>query len=276
MSIAGNHMNPTRIKALTGTLAVHLLLFLFFLLYRYTLPVSPLYEELGMEVNLGTDIDGSGEDQPMSIGLPAPTNREGASSSEKAEAAAQKSLLTDDDPDAPDISSGSTAGTAMNAPGRSRSAPSQGASPEPAPQPRYVYEGRQGTASGNQANENRPGSSEGNTSGHGDRGVPGGTPGATNYTGSPGNGTGGIAHNLSGRSISPNRFTAEFNEGGKVVVRVTVNRDGEIVSKQIKSSPSPTLSNIALQKLSQAKFSVSKDAAPQQFGEITIVFKTRS
>ena len=61
-----------------------------------------------------------------------------------------------------------------------------------------------------------------------------------------------------------------------MVIKVTVDRDGNIIDKRIKSSPNRTLSNIALQKLSQAKFSPNKDAAPQQFGEITIVFKSRS
>ncbi|RYZ27210.1 MAG: TonB family protein, partial [Sphingobacteriales bacterium] len=113
------------------------------------------------------------------------------------------------------------------------------------------------------------------TTGNGDRGVPGGTPGSSNYTGSPGNGTGGISHTLSGRDISPRQFSAEFTEGGRVVVRVKVDREGSIISKTVKSSPSRKLSDIALQKLAQAKFTRNPDAAPEQIGDITFVFKTR-
>ena len=72
------------------------------------------------------------------------------------------------------------------------------------------------------------------------------------------------------------RSSAEFHESGRVVVQVTVDRDGNIVSKRVKSSPSEELSHIALQKLSQAKFSKSTNAEPQQFGTVTIVFKARS
>jgi outer membrane biosynthesis protein TonB len=139
--------------------------------------------------------------------------------------------------------------------------------------PKYVYHGSNGPG-GNSAITNAAGGNEGNTSGEGDRGVVGGTRGASNYVGSPGNGTGGISHTLSGRDISPKQFVAEFHEGGKVVIKVTVDRAGNIVNKTVKSSPSVTLSNLALQKLSQAKFTANNDAAPQQFGEITIVFKT--
>ena len=138
-----------------------------------------------------------------------------------------------------------------------------------------MYDGANGRG-GNSATSNQPGTSEGNTTGDGDRGVPGGTPGASNYTGSPGPGTGGISHTLSGRDITPKRFSAEFNEGGKVVIRIKVDRNGNIISKTVRSSPSSTLTKIALQKLSQAKFSASPNAAPEQFGDITIVFKTRS
>lgn len=119
------------------------------------------------------------------------------------------------------------------------------------------------------------GSSEGNTTGPGDRGVPGGTPGAENYTGTPGNGTGGINHTLSGRRISPDKFEAEFHEGGKVVIHVTVDRNGNIVDKRVKTSSSATLTRIAMDKLANAHFSKSDGPEPQQFGDVTFIFKTR-
>ena len=87
---------------------------------------------------------------------------------------------------------------------------------------------------------------------------------------------GGISHNLNGRDISPKQFVAEFNEGGKVVVRVKVNRDGNILSKSIIKSSNPSLNRVALQKLNDAKFSKNPDAPPEQIGDVTFVFKTRS
>ncbi len=272
----------TNIKAAAWTIGVHILLFLLFIWIRYATPVVPPVEELGMEVNLGTSEDGSGTDQPMATDAPAEaaaTTTYKAAAQEPGEA---KEIMQSDDPDAPAVApvtatTNTTRNDRRTTPNvRNRNTGNEAAARNSPPQrPRYVYSGSNGPG-GNSAGTNQAGTNEGNTTGNGDRGVPGGTPGAANYTGSPGNGTGGISHTVSGRSISPRQFVAEFNEGGRVIIKVTVDRDGNIVSKSVKSSPSAALSRIALQKVSQAKFSSNRDAAPQQFGEITIVFKTRS
>jgi TonB family protein len=88
-------------------------------------------------------------------------------------------------------------------------------------------------------------------------------------------GSGGIGHTLTGRKISPDRFEAEFKEGGTVVIHVTVNRDGNIVNKYVKSSPNAQLTRLAMEKLAGAKFSQASGSEPQQFGDVTIVFKAR-
>ncbi|MBA3829408.1 MAG: energy transducer TonB [Taibaiella sp.] len=272
------YINP---KALAWTIGVHVLLLILFMLWRYTPPVSATVPEMGMEVNLGTSDNGSGTDQPMQSDDPAP---DAASISYKAapqQSVASKDMLQSDDPNDASVSSAST--TSIN---RNNTQTNEKKRPINKEQqadnnakhqerPRYVYNGATGKG-GNGAMQNLTGTSEGNTTGNGDRGVPNGTPGATNYTGSPGNGNGGISHTLTGRTISPDRFVAEFHEGGKVIVKVAVDRNGNIISTSIKSSPSPELSKIAIQKLKQAKFSASPDAAPEQFGLITIVFKTRA
>jgi outer membrane biosynthesis protein TonB len=146
--------------------------------------------------------------------------------------------------------------------------------PAPVQKPRYVFSGSAGRG-GNRAAANMPGTNEGNTHGNGDRGVPGGTPGAANYTGIPGRGN-GISHTLSGRSIvafpPPD---ADFREGGKVVIRITVNREGAIVNKTVKSATNAEIRAIALRKVDKVKFNKSENAPEEQFGDITFVFKTR-
>ena len=269
------------IKATAWTVGVHVLLLLLFAWISYSIPSPAPIEELGMEVNLGTSDDGSGTDQPMAVDAPSSIAVAARPRAFAQQNMASREMMTSDDPDAPAVAPvnrntsttrNSNQATDTRRPNSQQTNNTATARPQ---QPRYVYQGSTGPG-GNNAATNQPGTSEGNTTGNGDRGVPGGTPGASNYTGSPGNGTGGINHTLSGRNISPRQFVAEFNEGGKVVIKVTVDRDGNIIDKRIKSSPNRTLSNIALQKLSQAKFSPNKDAAPQQFGEIIIVFKSRS
>jgi outer membrane biosynthesis protein TonB len=282
-------MNATQqginIKATAWTVGVHVLLLLLFFFIKYNTSTEEPIQELGMEVNLGTDADGSGTDQPMVTEDPAPDNREAAQTIAAAaqETNTEKEVLKTEEPDAPVINTKPTeakkpvrnnvAETKPKPQTKPTTATVQPTQPKPQ-QPRYVYNGGTGKG-GNSAAINKPGTGEGNTTGNGDRGVPGGAPGASNYTGTQGRG--GISYNLTGRSIvaypPPD---ADFKEGGKVVIRITVNKDGAIVSKQVKSATNAEIRAIALRKADKIKFNKSESAPEEQFGDVTFVFKTRS
>ncbi len=253
-------------KALAWTVGIHALLLLLFILLTYTIPHTDPAVEVGggLEVNLGTSENGSGKDQPMSKKDPSEYKATVIYKSVAVKSSVPKDIIRTTEADAPEINNTSKKNGHEDATEKGKSQPS----------PRYTYPGDNGKG-GNSAAQNLAGKNEGNTTGPGDRGVPGGTPGAENYTGTPGNGTGGIGHTLSGRQISPDKFEAEFHEGGKVVIHVTVDRNGNIVDKRVKSSSGSHLTRIALDKLSTAKFSRSDGPEPQQFGDVTIIFKTR-
>ncbi|OJW77564.1 MAG: hypothetical protein BGO69_11700 [Bacteroidetes bacterium 46-16] len=273
---------PVNIKAAAWTVGVHILLLLLFILLRYSLPVQEPVQELGIEVNLGTSRNGSGDDQPMATEQPAPDAASVAFKSAAQQSTTAKEIEESNDPDAPAINqpSHSKAVTRANTMTETRTRSSNQPNTEsnsPRPQrPRYTYSGSTGTG-GNGAAQDHPGTNEGNTTGPGDRGVPNGTPGAANYEGSPGNGNGGINHNLTGRSIVafPPR-EADFKEGGRVVIKVTVNREGVITDKRIISISNAALRDIALHKVEKIRFNKSNSAPEEQFGNITFVFKTRS
>lgn len=276
MSIA--QQQPIDIKAAAWTVGVHILLLLLFFFIKYTSPDIQPVEEMGMEVNLGTSLDGYGTDQPMALGEPAPDN-ESANSQAAANTTLPANIVESNDPDAPAVATTetkktSTSNNTVNSNTRTNTnRPANNATTQQ--RARYVYGGSKGTG-GNNATADVKGGSEGNTSGTGDRGVPGGTPGAPNYEGTPGSGN-GISHNISGRSIvafPPKE--AEFKEGGNVTVRITVNRAGDITDKRILSSPNKQLSDIALKKVSSIRFNKSDKSPEEQFGNITFVFKTRS
>jgi len=260
-------VQPTALdkKALMWSIGVHLLLLLLFFLLHYNVPQPQPIAEGGLEVNLGNSETGSGTDQPMSRKDPAEYQ---ASVVYKARSAAAKTVVTDkvykaDNADA----------TALAEKNKKPVIGDSGLAAIKPAQPKYMYPGAKG-AGGNSAADDKKGTSEGIAGGVGDQGVPGGTPGAANYTGTPGSG-GGITHTLTGRKITPNKFVAEFSEGGKVVIRVTVDRDGRIVGKTVKSATSAQLAKIALEKLADAKFSKSTGTEPQQFGDVTFEFKTK-
>jgi TonB family protein len=267
-------------KPLIITAAVHALLLLVFLLWRFSLPQPQLtLPEMGMEVNLGSSPDGSGDEQPMDM-EEAAAEVAVTPGSMAGEEASTPDVERSTDIDAPAIPE--TAPARIRRPANNTAAQRQGntatRTPKPVVQPqrpKFVFPGSSGRG-GNSASANMPGASEGNTTGAGDRGVAGGTPGAANYTGSPGTGTGGISHSISGRSIvafPPKE--ARFREGGRVTVHVTVNRSGNIVNSRIKRSSSPELSQLALRQLQMVRFNKSETAPEEQFGEITFVFKTR-
>ena len=254
------------VKAFSWTVGIHALILLLFLLFRYSVPaVVPAADGNGMEVNLGTSENGSGTDQPMSKEDPAAFSAAVVYKNAAEKTDLPKNMMQSTDADA----------MAIKAANDAKRAAGTGADNSKAiehPKAKYDYQGETGKG-GNAAAQNAPGTSEGITNGPGDQGVKGGTPGAANYTGAPG--TGGIGHTLTGRSITPAKFEAEFREGGTVVFHVTVDRQGNIVSKYVKSSSSPQLTKLALDKLSKARFSPTNSSEPQQFGDVTIIFKAR-
>lgn len=91
-------------KALAWTIGVHALLLLLFFFFRYTLPVTNIIDEGGgMEVNLGTDENGSGNDQPMSRKDPAEYKATVVYKSAPAKASIPHDIVRTDNADAPEV-----------------------------------------------------------------------------------------------------------------------------------------------------------------------------
>ncbi|MEZ5018215.1 MAG: energy transducer TonB [Flavipsychrobacter sp.] len=278
MSESNNTVDP---KAVGWTVGIHLVILLIFFFISYNVPATQPVVEMGMEVNIGTSADGYGTMQPLVAGEPAPSNAVATTSSSTPNSSLPDNILESDDPDAPIVNQTNNNSTTNRNDNRRRNNNNNNRNNNtttnnnstPQQKARYVYDGGQGTG-GNGSPVDADGSSEGDTKGNRDRGVPGGTPGAGNYEGTPGS---GISHTLGGRSIVafPDR-DAEFREGGKVVVHVTVNKLGVITNSRIKSASSAGLKKIALEKVKKIRFNKSENVPEEQFGEITFVFKTRS
>lgn len=255
------------------TAGAHVLLLILCLFIGYTLPASTAVpDEMGMEVNLGNSDDGSGDNQAFSTDHPAYQPEETGKSVQREASEDPSNLATDEnDADAPSIR--------PNPANEQRRQHRQTENRQPAatqPKPKVLFPASNGNG-GNAASINQAGGSEGNGKGNGDKGVPGGTPGSPNYSGIPGSGTGGIAHSFQDRTmVARPAPDAEFREGGKVVIRVTVNPQGNIIAKRIKSAANAELGKIALRKVEEVRFSKSDIAPPEQFGDITFVFKTRA
>ena len=268
-------------KAAIITVVLHVLILLILFFITYNVPATQEVVEMGMEVNIGTDADGLGTQQRLVSGEPAPNNASTVQTSSAAGSVPQE-LLESDDADAPTIdqnnrnSRNTARNNTRNNNTNTRSSNDRNTANSTRTQqqnPRYVYNGSQGTG-GNGSPIDAAGGSEGNTTGNGDRGVPNGTPGATNYTGTPGTGNN---FSLNGRTLIKQPYNiADYNESGKVVIHITVNRAGYVTGKRVVSSSNAKLSDIALKKTEELRYNQSTTAPVEQSANITFVFKTRS
>ena len=125
-----------------------------------------------------------------------------------------------------------------------------------------------GTASGSQGDDARAG----------DKGSPDGDPYATSYYGSAGTGTGTGGFGLNGRSLSSKgAVKQDCNEEGRVVVKIVVDRNGNVVSAQpgVKGSTNtnPCLLKPAKETAFKHKWNRDAGAPSQQVGFVVVNFK---
>jgi TonB family protein len=120
-------------------------------------------------------------------------------------------------------------------------------------------------------------SSQGEAGGSGNQGALGGEPNVGNYNGS-GKGDSGTGFDLSGRSLSGELPKPEYNiqEEGIVVVEITVDRNGNVVSAEpiLKGTTTQNsyLWRMARQAALKARFNSDGDAPAYQKGTITYHF----
>ncbi|MCM4168364.1 Cell division protein ZipA [Arenibacter antarcticus] len=126
----------------------------------------------------------------------------------------------------------------------------------------------EGTASGSEGNDNKAG----------DKGRPEGDPYATSYYGSPGSGSGTGGYGLNGRSlVRQGKVPQECNQEGRVVVKIVVNRDGEVINATpgVKGTTNshPCLLEPAKATALKHKWNLDSNAPTQQTGFVVVNFK---
>jgi len=128
-----------------------------------------------------------------------------------------------------------------------------------------------GTASGGEGNDNKAG----------DKGNPNGDPYATSYYGAPGSGNGGTSgFGLNGRSLAGNSSVKQdCNEEGRVVVQITVDRSGKVISATpgVKgtTNTNPCLMKPAELTARSHTWKPDPNAPSQQVGFVVVNFKLR-
>ena len=137
------------------------------------------------------------------------------------------------------------------------------------------------TGNGQQGTQNGSINGRGILNGGGSAGTGGGTGGGNGTGNGPGNGGGsglGTSYNLAGRKQTTQpKLSESFTEEGRVVVKITVDKNGNVISAE----PDPVNSNTSSSKLYAlakkaaltAKFDAKPGGVGNQFGSITINFK---
>jgi hypothetical protein len=284
LSMSAEFERQKNIKATAITLGIAGALLLIVILVRWPLPtVAPIPVQEFLEVNLGTDDFGSGKDQPLLPGEPAPAQQTAYTPPQPVKAVADdvKDVETDDrnDNDAPAIRKPVVAKpNATRIDDNNKTVKQTTATvPQPVtqapPKPRAVL-GRTTGGNGNGGNgaeTYKPGTGEGIAGGSGDQGRPGGDPNGTNYSGQR------KTFSTKVFNIPNQSFEDDFNQNAKIAVEVIVDDAGKVTSAAVTARGSTgtatqSMRNTALRLARQLKFGSSDGG---QKGVVVFDFKVR-
>lgn len=253
--------SPEEKKSFTITSVIFVILFLLMFFFGLTYMDPP--PENGIAINFGTSNVGQGEIQPDQPVQSAPKPEVA-----QPQKAVEEDIATQENTDAPVIKKAE-----VKKPIKEVKEPVK---PTPTPS--------KNTTSALESLINGP-KTDGVKAGHGNDGIPGdkGDPNGDRYANSfYGNGTGkgsgnGTSWGLSGRKLStPAKEVQDCNEEGRVVVQVTVNRNGNVIDAKYSkgtNNTNPCLVNPALSAARKFKWQPDTDAPATQIGFITFEFK---
>jgi outer membrane biosynthesis protein TonB len=273
----------------TGIYILFLLLMFFFGL-KYLDPP----EERGIAINFGTTDVGSGDIQPDAPIKSAPQPKSTPPPQEVEETSAaediQEEVVTQETEEAPVIKDKKEVVEEVKKqpeqPKEKVQEKVEETQPEPTPEPEPVKEQQpeQSVRDAMQSLMNGPESDgkaeggEGNDNQAGDKGDPDGDRNAKNYYGTGKGLDGDGNYRLEGRqALDKKKIVQDCNESGEVVVRIEVNRNGDVI-KATPGARGTTNSNQCLLDPARraalaTKFNSDSKAPSTQVGFITYVFK---
>ena len=247
-----NKEKKSRGIAIVGTIVVHALVVLVLFLMAFRTPL-PLPGEEGVEVDLGMMDQGMGNIQPEKSAIPMATQPQ------QVQSKTEEDIVTQNDEEAPAIEK------PKNIKPKQETKPVE--EPKPTVNQKALFKG---------SNNPQAGGSEGITGQPGDQGKPNGLAGIKKYDGNGGKGN-GTGYDLGGRGAkSLHRPDDDFNEEGRIVVDIWVNRAGQVVRAEVATKGTDIIDNAMRQKAIQAArrstFASDPNAPEEQHGTITYTF----
>lgn len=273
--------NKKKLISLGISLMVFTLLLLFLIFYIIITPNPPFPETAGggggIEFNIGNLIEGTGNVENDGMGdamkvvtsneVTPPTNQENSS----------QDIVTSDQGEDVNITKTETKNSTTNQTVIIPVKPKVKTATELLKEKFEKNKGKNGGGDGNSGHAGNEGSPDGNPNTHGDGGTGGGDDTGDGPGKGPGKGlgNGGYGFSLAGRSVmTPPTLSKDTKEEGKVVVEITVDRNGKVIKADPNGRGTTTSSPMLKAKARQAAlatvFNVS--GAEEQKGTITIIF----
>jgi protein TonB len=273
------------------TVAIHAVILLALLFTILTTPNPPFEEsEGGMAVNFGFDEVGSGETQPFSYN-PGPMESSSDAAPAAASSSAPEDVLSEENGEEdvvvpkvedkpkqqvkPDAVYKPNTKPATNPTATNKPTKTENPNPSPTTNPDAVFtKGAYGKPNNSKG--------DGTGGGQGDQGKPDGDPNSKNYEGDGGDGTGpgsgsGPGYSLGNRKKVSIPAPQACSTIGKVVIKISVNRNGAVTAVDIDRFKSTTFDecNVANAKAAarKATFKADPDAPEIQQGTITYIYK---
>jgi outer membrane biosynthesis protein TonB len=287
-----NHSKETknRLSGWTVTIAVHALILLL-LFFSYITPPNPPYEDNmgGMSVNYGTSDVGTGDQQQFTtVPVTVQQDAQPEASSQPNTSTTQENLETQDKEEAAVIESKKDVVKPKEKPNpdaifKPHSKPVANNTPEPV-KPKVDKNALFSPGAVGKPNKSK---GDGEGRGQGDQGDPNGDVGSKNYQGGgtgngPGKGGNGLGDGnvkLTGRKLRsrpPVKNPCETSRG-KVVISISVNREGKVVDTKFAQSGSTSSDDCLIATARQAAmkytFDANSTAAETQTGSIVFIFK---
>lgn len=276
-------------KLISGVISLVFLALLFLFLFLYIIitpnPPFPITEGGGggTEINFGTYNEGTGNIENNGIGDATSVVENTEITAPISNPESNEAIFTSENGeviDAPDVKPKIENHTTVITPTK----PTETVKPKEKTMAEKIAEnalknkGKNGGGDGNSGHAGNEGSPDGNPKTHGTGGTGGGDGGGNGPGHGPGNGpgAGGYGFSLAGRSvIKPPQLPKDTKEEGKVVVEITVDKNGTVIKAEANgrgtNTNSSMLKTLARQAAFATKFTVSGQEGEQK-GTITIVF----
>ena len=248
-------------KGILLTVIIHGVIVVIIVIFGFTTPL-PLPDEDGILINFGTEEMGSGDTEPQLSDIP----EQNLAESQVSEVVEEAEISTQDFEEAPALEEKQPV---KEIPVEEKVVTVTEPVEERQVNERALYKGKN--------NSDESSDSEGVTEGDGNQGSVTGSPDSDNHSQGLSTGSGGIEFSLSGRNpVNLPKPKYEYQVEGKVVVRIKVNREGNVTFAQAGVQGSDNIDkrlvDAAYDAAMKARFDQKPDAAYEQTGTITYYF----